>query len=40
MRKILWKVFITEKCTQHKTLQILKADLLELQDIKNIGKLF
>ena len=39
-----WKrsslVFITKKCTQRKTLLILKTDVFELPDEKNIGKLF
>ena len=38
-RKILEKVFITKKCTQC-TSHVLKIDVLELTDNKNIGKLF
>ena len=38
--KILEKVFITKKCSQNKTSHNLKIDVFELQDNKNIGKLF
>ena len=37
-RKILEQVIITKKCPQRKTLHILKTDVLELSDTKNIGK--
>ena len=40
LRKILEKVFITEKCTQCKTSHTLKTDVFELPDNRNIGKLF
>ena len=36
--KILEQVIITKKCPQRKTLHILKTDVLELSDTKNIGK--
>ena len=39
LRKVLEKVFITKKCTQHKTLRTLKTDVFELPDNENIGKL-
>ena len=38
-RKILEEVFITTKCTQHKTLHTLKTDVFKLPHNKNIGKL-
>ena len=40
LRKIWDKVFVTKKCTQRKTLRILKTDVLETPDNQNIGKLF
>ena len=43
-QKVLWKllkkVFITKKCTQCKTLLILKIDLFDLLDNKSIEKWF
>ena len=40
LRKILEKVYITKKFTQCKTSRTLKADVFEISDNKNIGKLF
>ena len=40
LRKILEKIFITNKCSQWKTLHTIKADVFELPDNKNIGELF
>ena len=39
LRKILEKVFITQKCTQCKILHAIKIDFFELSDNINIGKL-
>ena len=40
LRKILAKVFITNKCTQCKTSRSLKIDIFEITDNKIIAKLF
>ena len=39
LRKILVKVFVTNKFTQCKTSRTLKVDVFEITDNKNIGKL-
>ena len=39
LRKILEKVFITQKCTQRKILHAIKIDFFELSDNINIRKL-
>ena len=40
LQKILENVFITNKCTQHKTLDTLKIMHSNYQDNKKVGKLF
>ena len=39
-REILEKVFIYKNFTQCKTLRVLKIDVFEISDNKNIGKIF
>ena len=40
LQKKLQKVFISRKCIQRKTLHILKTDIFEIAENKNIGELF
>ena len=40
LRKILEKIFITNKCSQWKTLHTIKADVFELPDNKKLENCF